>query len=68
MLGYPEIIVLVKLVELRIFRNFQGLQVFIIQLEHQAEGEGISLRVQKVSENSNEILYDVCSWKSKTKK
>lgn len=45
LLGYPEFIVLVKLVELRILSNFQGLEIFIIQLEHQAEGKGFSLRV-----------------------
>lgn len=61
MLGYPEFIILVKSVELRILRNFQGLQIFIIELEHQAEGKGFSLRVQEVSKNSNKILYDVCS-------
>ena len=61
LLGYPEFIVLVKLVELRILRNFQGLQIFIIELIHQAEGKGFSLRVQEVSENGNKILYYVCS-------
>ena len=61
LLRYPEFIVLVKSVELRILRNLQGLQIFIIELEHQAEGKGFSLRVQEVSENSNKILYDVCS-------
>lgn len=61
LLGYPKIIILVKLVELRILRNFQQLQIFIIELEHQAEGEGISLRVQEVSENTNKILHNVCS-------
>lgn len=59
--GYPEFIVLVKLVELRILSNFQRLEIFIIELEHQAESKRFSLRVQEVSENSNKVLHNACS-------
>lgn len=61
LLGYPEFIVLIELVELRILSNFQGLEIFIIELEHQAESKWFSLSVQEVSENSNKVLHNVCS-------